>query len=154
MLRMGVIAVAAATFSSLASAQRPPAPSGGTAPPPPNILREQDRAAGDPITRIRADEELDKKRYERVASSREEIGKARPAKPVEVQSGKQVNDSTGVFLGVIEKVEPDGVIVTVGTSHIKVPGEAFGINKKGLLLDVTKQQFDQLIASANAKPKS
>lgn len=148
--RMVVIAIAAAMVSSLASAQRSPAPP----PPAPNILGDMDKASGDPMTRIRAREEVDKKRYERSTTAADQLGKARAARADEVQSGKQVNDSQGVLIGLVEKVEPDGVIVTTGPSSIKVPVDAFGINKMGLLLDVTKQQFDQLVASANVKPGS
>jgi hypothetical protein len=33
---------------------------------------------------------------------------------------------------------------------VKIPSDAFGHNKRGLLLDMTKAQFDQIVAKANA----
>jgi hypothetical protein len=79
---------------------------------------------------------------------------ARPAKPTEIIAGSIVKDSTGQQLGTIEGVEADGAILASGTGKVKVPLEAFGFNKSGLLLGVTKAQFDELVASANAPTKS
>ena len=151
MVRMGVIAVAAAMVSSLATAQMAPPP---PPPPAPNILGDKDKAAGDPMIGIRAREEVEKKRYEGGTSTPAQLGKSRPAKAEDVQAGKTVNDSKGVPIALVNKVEADGVILSTGASSIKVPLEAFGVNKKGLLLDVTKPQFDELVASANVTPKS
>jgi hypothetical protein len=33
-----------------------------------------------------------------------------------------------------------------------VPAEAFGKNKQGLLIDVTKEQFDALVQGASSQP--
>ena len=77
------------------------------------------------------------------------LGSARPAKKDELASGAAVNDNRGVLIAKIEKVDPDGVIVAVGTAKIKVPADAFGHNKAGLLLDMTKAQFDAVVAQAN-----
>jgi hypothetical protein len=48
----------------------------------------------------------------------------------------------------IEQVDADGVVVSMGTAKVKVPVEAFGHNKAGLLLDMTRAQFEQVVAQA------
>jgi len=67
----------------------------------------------------------------------------------EARAGASINDKTGILIARIEKVDPDGVVVTVGTAKVKVPADAFGHNNLGLLLDMTKAQFDQVVAQTN-----
>jgi len=76
-------------------------------------------------------------------------GSARPAKPEELTAGAVINDKHGVAIAKIEQVDADGVVVSTGLSKVKVPTEAFGHNKAGLLLDMTKAQFEQVVAQAN-----
>jgi hypothetical protein len=78
------------------------------------------------------------------------MGSARPAKVAELAAGAAVNDKTGVLIARIDKVDADGVIVSAGAAKVKIPTDAFGHNKTGLLLDMTKAQFDQIVAKANA----
>jgi hypothetical protein len=82
-------------------------------------------------------------------ASQGKLGHARPAKLDELSTGATVNDKTGVAIAKIEKVEPDGVVVAVGTEKVKVPADAFGHNNSGLLLDMTKAQFEQVVAQSN-----
>jgi hypothetical protein len=77
------------------------------------------------------------------------LGPARPAKVDELIAGAAVNDKTGVAIAKIEQVDPDGVVVSSGMSKVKVPTDAFGHNRAGLLLDMSKSQFDQIVASAS-----
>ena len=49
---------------------------------------------------------------------------------------------------VIAEVDADGVVVSMGIAKVKVPAQAFGHNKAGLLLDMTKAQFEQVVAQA------
>jgi hypothetical protein len=76
------------------------------------------------------------------------LGPARPARKDELIVGASVNDKTGGAMAKIAEVEPDGVVVSMGTAKVKVPAEAFGHNKAGLLLDMTKAQFEQVVAQA------
>ena len=85
------------------------------------------------------------------ANTRPNTGKsdrARPAKPEELTAGATVNDKTGAPLAKIEQVDADGVVVSTGLAKVKVPKEAFGHNRAGLLLDMTKAQFEQVVAQA------
>jgi hypothetical protein len=66
-----------------------------------------------------------------------------------VVAGAQLLDKAGVAIGTIESVAADGAVVATLTGKVKVPLEAFGINKKGLLVDLSKKEFDTLVAQAN-----
>lgn len=77
------------------------------------------------------------------------LGPARPAKPAELVVGADINDKTGVFIAKIQKIDPDGVVVANGVSVVKIPADAFGHNKAGLLLDTSKADFDKRVAEAH-----
>jgi hypothetical protein len=77
------------------------------------------------------------------------LGASRPAKANELVAGADINDKTGVFIAKIQKVDPDGVIVANGVAAVKIPADAFGHNKAGLLLDTSKADFDKLVAQAH-----
>src|SRR5438270_561278 len=75
-------------------------------------------------------------------------GPSRPAKASELITGAVVNDKTGAPMATIAEVDADGVVVSMGMAKVKVPAQAFGHNKAGLLLDMTKAQFEQVVAQA------
>jgi hypothetical protein len=77
------------------------------------------------------------------------LGPARAAKKSELAAGAPVNDNTGAALAKIEQIDPDGVVLSMGAAKVKVPADAFGHNKAGLLLDMTKAQFQQMVSKAN-----
>jgi hypothetical protein len=78
------------------------------------------------------------------------LGPARAAKLQELTAGATVNDKTGIAIAKIDQLDSDGVVVSTGTAKVKIPADAFGRNKAGLLLDMTKAQFDEIVAKANA----
>jgi hypothetical protein len=86
---------------------------------------------------------------DRLQAEHRGLGPARPAKKSELAAGAAVNDNTGAAMARIQQVDPDGVIVSMGAAKVKVPMEAFGHNKGGLLLDMTTAQFQQMVAKAN-----
>lgn len=77
------------------------------------------------------------------------LGPARSAKASELIAGAIVNDKTGAAIAKIDEVDADGVVVSIGTAKVKVPTDAFGHNRAGLLLDMTRAQFEQIVANAN-----
>jgi hypothetical protein len=77
-------------------------------------------------------------------------GPTRPAKASELIVGTAVNDRSGVAMAKIDQVDPDGIIVSTPIGKVKIPADSFGHNKRGLLLDMTKAQFDQIVAKAKA----
>jgi len=86
---------------------------------------------------------------DRLQAEHSGLGPARPAKKSELAAGAAVNDNTGAAMTRIQQVDPDGVVVSMGAAKVKVPAEAFGHNKGGLLLDMTAAQFQQMVAKAN-----
>ena len=74
--------------------------------------------------------------------------RARPAEAAEILAGKAVHDTAGQVIAMVEKVEADGAVLRSGATVVRVPLEGFGINRKGLLLNLTKPQFDELVASS------
>lgn len=79
---------------------------------------------------------------------------ARPATVQEVVAGKQVFDTAGQPIALIEKIEADGAVLRSGLSAVKVPLDGFGVNKTGLLLNMTKAQFEALVASVSTTPRT
>jgi hypothetical protein len=86
---------------------------------------------------------------DRVRAEGQGLGPSRQAKKSELTAGAAINDKTGVPIAHVDAVDPDGVIVTTGTKKVKLPADAFGHNKAGLLLDTTKADFEKMIASAS-----
>jgi hypothetical protein len=76
--------------------------------------------------------------------------KAVSAVAADLVVGRFVHDKSGTQIGEIQGVEADGVIIASDTGKVKVPTEAFGKDKRGLLLQITKAEFDAAVASANA----
>ena len=75
---------------------------------------------------------------------------ARPAQLTDILPGKEVHDTSGQVIALVDKVEGSEAILRSGATVVKVPVEGFGINKKGLLLNLTKPQFDQMVATLAA----
>jgi hypothetical protein len=74
------------------------------------------------------------------------------AAAADLVAGAPVRDSRGSVVGTIEMAEADGAVVATGAGKVKVPLEAFGKNRKGLLLGITKADFDAAVAAAVAQP--
>jgi len=75
-------------------------------------------------------------------------GAARPAKPADLTNGATVADAKGEEIGYIKAVDSDGVVVATQTGQVKVPTDAFGKNSKGLLIGISKADFDKLVAQS------
>ena len=117
-------------------------------------IRNSDLGAHDTVTTPDLHDQLlrqrERERSDQIHAQLNSTGPSRPAKASELIAGAQVNDKTGIAMAKIEKVDPDGVVVSMGAAKVKVPVEAFGHNKGGLLLDMTKAQFEQVVAKASA----
>lgn len=103
---------------------------------------------GDQYTQRRQSDNLPEQRSTRASVSK--MGPARPATASDLSVGANVNDTTGVLIAKIDEIDPDGIILSTAAGKLKIPANAFGHNKAGLLLDMTKAQFDQIVAKANA----
>jgi hypothetical protein len=144
-----LLGIAAGLASATSFAQMTGGPS-GSAPD----IRNSDLGAHDTFSTPDIHDQLLKQRErelsDRLQSQSRGLGPSRPAKSSELSAGTSVNDNSGVAMARIEQVEPDGVVLSVGTAKVKIPADAFGHNKAGLLLDMTKAQFEQIVTKANA----
>ena len=67
--------------------------------------------------------------------------------------GSTVRDQAGTELGKIESIEADGVVIVSAAGKVKVPADSLGKNKTGLLLAISKADFDLAVKNANAAPQ-
>jgi len=137
---------------------------GGTPPPtpaPPSNEGTQnpyggprDSDAGDTSVYLNNERETAKAMRDRAAREAEQANLPRgsAAAAGDLAAGSEVRDRKGIVVGTIEAVEADGAIVSTGAAKVKVPLDAFGKNKKGLLLGITKAEFDAVVAGATAAP--
>ena len=78
--------------------------------------------------------------------------RTRPAKPEELVIGSAVRDRKGIAVGTIGIVDSEGAVVETATGKVKVPLDAFGIDKKGIVIGITKAEFDSLVTRATSSP--
>jgi hypothetical protein len=84
--------------------------------------------------------------------ARAKYGRAVPAKSSEVIAQAAVYDLTGQSVGTIETVDADGAVVMTAVGKVKIPLNAFGKNKLGLLVGLSKKDFEAQVMKANASP--
>ena len=98
--------------------------------------------------------------YNRLAGSqnRKKKGKtmtAVPATAADVVAGKTVSSLKGETLGTDETVEADGAVVATAKGKVKIPLEGFGRTDQGLVLAISKEEFEEAVVSAHiTKPLS
>lgn len=80
------------------------------------------------------------------------------ATAADLKPGAQVRDVKGVPIGTIATLasnevvaDPSQAVIDTGQVKIGVPLSAFGKDDKGLMLGITADQFNQLVAQARAK---
>jgi hypothetical protein len=85
-------------------------------------------------------------------------GSVVPATAADIKAGAQVRDIKGVPLGTIATLasnevvaDPSQAVIDTGQTKIGVPLNAFGKDDKGLLLSITAEKFNQLVAQAHGK---
>lgn len=153
-LAAGLLAAAAAVAQTPPPAPGPGYPGGvpGAGDPyaRPSEMGTNDRLF-DRNEQIRRGTEAESDRRAAAAGAAAAQG-ARPAAASDVKAGAAVADRNGRPLGTVEAVDAGGAIVATAGGKVKVPLDAFGKNARGLLLGVTKREFDSLVAKANAAP--
>ena len=77
-----------------------------------------------------------------------------PATAADIKAGAALRDMNGVTLGTIVSLDGDQAVVDTGQTKIGVPLIAFGKDNKGLLLGMTADKFNQLVAAAHAKTQA
>jgi hypothetical protein len=64
------------------------------------------------------------------------------ATAAEIKAGAEVYDPKGGEVGKIESVATDGVVVSTGTVRAKIPASSLGHGDKGLVIALTKSEFE------------
>ena len=75
-----------------------------------------------------------------------------PATAADLVAGSAVRDQSGTAIGTIESVDVTGVVVASPAGKVRVSADSFGKDKAGLLMAITKADFDAAVAQANATP--
>ena len=104
--------------------------------------------AGDGVANPQGMDEAHKGVRDRGVDRTAKKARATAAAPSDLVVGAQISDSRGKPVGTVQTVEIYGAVVATGAGQVKVPLEAFGKNRKGLVLSITKAEFDAAVASA------
>ena len=130
------------------------------APPPPpssqgtdntyNAPRSND--AGDALNLNNAQEAARAVRDARAGDRKGKSDASGPAAASDILPGVEVRDKRGKLVGSVESVDADGAVVASAAGKVKVPLEAFGKHSKGLMIGITKTEFETLVANAVATP--
>jgi hypothetical protein len=75
----------------------------------------------------------------------------KPATAADIKAGVEVFDQKGGAVGKVESVAADGVVVSTGTVKAKIPASSLGKSDKGLVIAMTKSEFE---AAAKKAPGS
>lgn len=95
------------------------------------------------------------------SKSTQKRASAVPATAADIKAGAQVRDVKGVPVGTIAALaenevatDPDQAIIDTGQTRIGVPLSAFGKDDKGLMLSITAEKFNQLVAQVHARAQA
>jgi hypothetical protein len=149
-LHVAAASLLAALLPAAASAQTPPSPAVAASPMGDDPTRRKvDYIDNDIIGRTDQTE----KAMEAAAEARGKKNgslRARPAKAADMIVGALVTDRFGEKVGAIASLAGPEAVIATDLGSIRVPAEALGKSSKGLLVDMTKKSFDQLVTQANA----
>lgn len=146
----GLIAIGGSATAQIVTGSPPPSPAPGS---------------GD-STRISNDNQrITSEMNERMGSANlkprngNDISKAKkpvavPATAADITPGATLRDVKGVKIGTVASSDGQQVIVDTGATKIGVPLIAFGKDAQGLLLSITAEKFNQLVAAAHAKAQA
>jgi hypothetical protein len=87
----------------------------------------------------------------RQANEPADAGQVKPATAADIKTGAEVYDPKGGAVGKVESVAADGVVVSTGTVKAKIPASSLGKSEKGLVIAMTKAEFE---AAAKKAPSS
>jgi len=82
------------------------------------------------------------------ASAPPETTGPRPATAADINAGASLRDVNGQPIGKIAGVAADGAVLDTGHMKLKLPLDAFGVDSSGLVLGITAQKLNEIIAQA------
>jgi len=152
---LGVAGGVVLAFSAVANAQDSHAPAGAGGVNSRDVMAaNRDQDASYNTLSARGVKTTDKDRE----NARSKHASAVPATAADIKGGAQVRDVKGVPIGTIAALganeitsDSDQIVIDTGHGKIGVPLAAFGKDGKGLLLSITAQKFNELMAQANTQ---
>jgi hypothetical protein len=80
-----------------------------------------------------------------------DTGQVKAATAADIKAGAEIYDPKGGAVGKVESVAADGVVVSTGSVRAKIPAKSLGKSDKGLVIAMTKSEFE---AAAKKAPSS
>lgn len=77
-------------------------------------------------------------------------GAVSAATQADLKAGATVYDSSGATLGTIQSVTANGAVVASGTLRAEVPTASFAKNAQGLVIGLTKAEFEAAVNKAKS----
>jgi hypothetical protein len=74
----------------------------------------------------------------------------RPATVADISAGAQLRDINGQPVGKITAVAADDATLDTGKTKVKLPLDAFGVDPSGLMIAITAEKLNEIIAQADA----
>jgi hypothetical protein len=130
--------------ATMACAQATPVPGAGDSTQISNANRENGAAYNKLIGATNAQPRTSVKVQQRHPS-------AVPATAADIVAGARLRDIKGVPIGTIVSADGTQAIVDTGQTKIGVPLIGFGKDDQGLVLNMTADRFNQLVAQAHAR---
>ena len=123
---------------------------GGSAPAQPSALHPDSNAvaAGDREQTGAYNHVANDLEGRRQSNSKPSVGKASAA---DITAGASLRAADGKPIGKVPAVDADGVVVDTGQTKVKIPVDAFGKDKSGLLIGITAAAFDDIVSKAHAQ---
>lgn len=72
------------------------------------------------------------------------------ATQADIKAGVEVFDNAGVTVGTVQSVTATGAVVASGKLRAEVPAASFAKNAKGLVIGITKAEFEAAVAKAKS----
>ncbi|HEV7661527.1 MAG TPA: hypothetical protein VGO55_16940 [Allosphingosinicella sp.] len=71
------------------------------------------------------------------------------ATPADLRAGVQVHDESGGLVGTVETADAGGAVINTGVARARIVLSSFGRNNRGLVISMTKAQFEAAASAAN-----
>ena len=71
------------------------------------------------------------------------------ATAADLRTGVQVRDQSGGLVGTVETADAGGAVVNTGAARARIVLSSFGRNNQGLVISMTKAQFEAAASAAN-----
>ncbi|HEV2864955.1 MAG TPA: hypothetical protein VGX37_00420 [Allosphingosinicella sp.] len=83
------------------------------------------------------------------AETAADAGTVTSAGAEDVRAGAVVQDPQGGLVGRVESVDAEGAVVSTGSVRAKLPLSSFGKNGRGLVISMTRAEFEAAVAARN-----